>query len=128
MTRQPYRKAERLWQIKAREEKRLDLDRQPGQGGAPAQPKREEALDAWKKIAWALANSERHEDQVLATQIVGFLREGPVRRKAKVPEQNLERTAKAREREQTLERVRAVVERDRGGPEMEPVRNFVCEA
>ena len=47
----------------------------------PAQPSREAALDAWKKIALALANSESREDQVLATEIVEFVRDKPIRRR-----------------------------------------------
>jgi len=117
VTRQPYRKAARLWQIKARDEGRLPQDKQPGQGGTTAQPEREEALAAWKKIASALASSNRREDQVLAMAIVEFLREGPTRRKAKLPEHELERATKGRERERVLERTRTV-ERDRGGPEI----------
>jgi hypothetical protein len=120
LTRGPYRKTDRLWQVKAREERRLQIDRKPGQGSALAQPKREDALDAWKKIASALANSDRREDQTLAREIVQFLKEGPTPRKAKAPEHELELMRARRERqiEHTQQRVRTVAERDRQGPEI----------
>src|ERR1019366_6948228 len=51
VTRGPYRKRDPLWQVKAREEGRLRIDRRSGQAGASAQPARDAALDAWKKIA-----------------------------------------------------------------------------
>ena len=86
VTRGPYRKRDPLWQVKAREEGRLRIDRRPVQTATSAQPSREAALDAWKKIALALANSEIREDQALARDIVEFLRDGPSRRRSKLPE------------------------------------------
>ena len=106
------------WQVKAREEGRLRIDRRSGQAGASAQPERDAALDAWKKIALALANSENREDQTLARDIVEFLKEGPTRRKSKLPEHKLERATKEREFEQAPQRGRSVAERGRAGPDI----------
>jgi hypothetical protein len=118
VTRGPYRKRDPLWQVKAREEGRLRIDRRSGQAGASAQPERDAALDAWKKIALALANSENREDQTLARDIVEFLKEGPTRRKSKLLEHKLERATREREVEQAPQRVRSVAERGREGPEI----------
>jgi hypothetical protein len=118
VTRGPYRKRDPLWQVKAREEGRLRIQLQPTTTGTPAQPSREAALDAWKKIALALANSENREDQTLARDIVEFLKEGPTRRKSKLPEHKLERATKEREFEQAPQRGRSVAERGREEPEI----------
>ena len=117
VTRAPYRKRDPLWQVKAREEGRLRIQLQPTTTGTPAQPSREAALDAWKKIALALANSEIREDQALARDIVEFLRDGPSRRRSKPPEHKLERVAERRETAQTPQRVQSIAEPDRKGPE-----------
>ena len=118
VTRGPYRKREPLWQVKAREEGRSRTDGRPAKMGTPVTPSREAAVDAWKKIALALANSESREDQVLAMEIVGFLKEGLTRRNPTLPEHTLERATKEREVEQAPQRVRSVAERGREGPEI----------
>ena len=86
---------------------------------APTQLGREAALDAWKKIALALANSERREDQVLATEIVEFVRNQPIRRRLEQRQHQLEPSAAKRQIAQTLERDRSIAGHDRKGPEIE---------
>ena len=119
VTRGPYRRRDPLWQVKAREEGRLRIRTQPTTTGIPAQPGREAALDAWKKIALALANSERREDQVLATEIVEFVRNQPIRRRLEQRQHQLEPSAAKRQIAQTLERDRSIAGHDRKGPEIE---------
>jgi hypothetical protein len=61
-TRGHHRSRDYLWQVKAREEGRRP-DRTPSTKTAtPERPGREAALDAWRKIAMALADSESRED------------------------------------------------------------------
>jgi hypothetical protein len=119
VTRAPYRKRDPLWQVKAREEGRLRIQLQPTTTGTPAQPSREAALDAWKKIALALANSESREDQVLAAEINEFVRVQPLRRRSETRKYRLEPPAAKREMELAPQRVQSVAARDRKGPEIQ---------
>jgi hypothetical protein len=119
VTRGPYRKREPLWQVKAIEEGRLRNDRWPAQPATSAQPSRAVALDAWKKIALALANSESREDQVLAAEINEFVRVQPLRRRSETRKYRLEPPAAKREMELAPQRVQSVAARDRKGPEIQ---------
>jgi hypothetical protein len=119
VTRGQYRKRDDLWQVKARERGQLRIDRQPTTTGTPAQPNREAALDAWKKIALALANSESREDQLLATEIVEFVRDRPIRRRSEQRQYRLEPSAAKREMEPAPQRIQSIAGRDRKGPEIE---------
>src|SRR5678815_951339 len=80
VARGPYRKREELWQVKAREEGRLRVHGRATTPGKPVQPGREAALDAWTKIASIFANSEQHEDRILASEIAAFVRNAPTPR------------------------------------------------
>ena len=82
VARGPYRKREELWQLKAREEGRLTVHSRATTPGKPFQPGREAALDAWEKIASIFANSEHHEDRILASEIVAFVRNEPAPRRS----------------------------------------------
>jgi hypothetical protein len=119
VTRGRYRKWVDLWQVKARQEGRLRIHSQPPTTGTLARPSREAALDAWEKIALALANSESREDRVLATEIVEFVRDKPVRQRSEQSQYRPEIFAAKREKEQSSQRVQSIAARDRKGPEIE---------
>ena len=119
LARGPYRKREELWQVKAREEGRLRVQRRATTAGALVQPGREAALDAWWKIASVLANSESREDRALASEIAAFVRDTPATtRSAQRPSRPESPTAQ-REIERVPQRVQSIAGRDRKGPEIE---------
>jgi len=118
VTRGRYRKRDNLWQVKAREEGRLRRGMQSAATNAPTQLGREAALDAWKKIALALANSASREDQDLATEIAEFVKDMPVRRRSEMSQRKPERWAWTLESARTPQRVQSIAERDRKGPEI----------
>jgi hypothetical protein len=119
LARVKYRKRDALWQVKARQEGRLRRDMKSVATSAPAQPRCEAAVDAWHKIALALANSESREDQILAAEIVDFVREKPILRRRELHQSRLESSTAKREIAQTPERTRPITGRYRKGPEME---------
>ena len=119
LTRGPYRKREELWQVKAREEGRLRVHSRATTPGKPVQPGRQAALDAWEKIASIFANSEHHEDRILASEIAAFVRSAPTPRRAEQRPSRPESPTAKREIERAPERVQAIAGRDRKGPEIE---------
>jgi hypothetical protein len=110
VARGPYRKRDELWQMKAKAEGRLRRARKATSNAV--RPSRQAALEAWKQLAMGLANSERPEDRMLASEIVEFVRYGPARSR---PEGRLYEANSSAPR---LERERAPVARDRKGPEV----------
>jgi len=119
VARGPYRKREELWQVKAREEGRLRVHSRATTPGKPVQPGREAALDAWTKIASIFANSEHHEDRILASEIAAFVGNAPTPRRAEQRPSRPESPTAKREIERAPQRVQSVVGRDRKGPEIE---------
>jgi len=85
----------------------------------PVQPGREAALDAWEKIASIFAKSEHHEDRILASEIVAFVRNAPTPRRAEQRPSRPESPTAKREIERAPERVQSITGRDRKGPEIE---------
>ena len=59
--------------------------------GASAKVSRDEAHQAWRRIAVSLATSDSREDRLLATQIAGFVRGAASERKILPPQQGLHR-------------------------------------
>ena len=118
-TRGEVRNREALWRIKAREEGRLQTSRPSARTGTSNRLSRQELVDAWKRIAFALANSDSRDDRMLAKQIVEFVKDMPVLRRPAEPSREDRRGGGERGREATPQRVQSVVERVRNGPEME---------
>jgi hypothetical protein len=119
VARGPCRNRDELWQVKAREEGRLRVRTRATTSGSPVQPGREAALEAWKKIAFALANSKSHEDRILASEIVGLVRNTPIRRHSEQRPSRPESPTVKREIERAPRRVPSIAGRDRKGPEIE---------
>jgi hypothetical protein len=118
-TRGEVRNRDALWRLKAQGHGRLQSLRPPAKAGHAARLSRQGALDAWKHIALALANSDRKEDRVLARQIVEFVKDMPMLRRVGVPARESQRPGLSPTREVTRQPVQSNVERTRKGPEME---------
>jgi len=76
-TRGENRRFEELWRGKARAGGRLSNESQKVKTGDRYHASRTEAVEAWARISEALRRSERPEDQVLARDIVRFVRGSP---------------------------------------------------
>jgi hypothetical protein len=48
-------------------------------------------MEAWKQIAWALANSDNRDDHVLAKKVVDFVKAMPMLRREVVPPREMQR-------------------------------------
>ncbi|MEO8923767.1 MAG: conjugal transfer protein TraS [Caldimonas sp.] len=119
-TRGGYRRQESLWRIKALEDGRLHSLRSGGGPGASAKVSRDDAHEAWRRIAMSLANSDNREDQLLATQIAGFVRDASSGRKVTSPQQDVQRTPARSAPERSPQPSRLPdAGRSRSGPEME---------
>ena len=70
-----YRSQEPLWRVKAMEEGRLRVLRPKAKAETSAKVSRDEAREAWRWIAFSLANSESRSDRSLAKQIADFARQ-----------------------------------------------------
>jgi hypothetical protein len=70
------RRPDRLWEVVARDEGRLQRERAP-LNGESLMPEREEALKNWSGLRQALASSRDPEDRTLAEEIERFLRTAP---------------------------------------------------
>jgi hypothetical protein len=90
-TRGEVRNRESLWRLRAQEEGRLQTSRPPSKGGKAARLSREGSLEAWKQIAWALAQSDNRDDRVLARKVVDFLKAMPMLRREAVPTRDVQR-------------------------------------
>jgi hypothetical protein len=71
-----------IWRVKARDEGRLRETKEDDKTGRPARLSRSEAVQAWGKIADALASSELAGDRHLAAEIRGFVRQQPLVKEA----------------------------------------------
>ena len=77
-TRGVTRSAESLWRMKAGKEGRLREGKKDDKSGHQARLSRGEALQAWLRIAEALASSDQVGDRDLAAEIRGFIRRQPL--------------------------------------------------
>jgi hypothetical protein len=113
------RNREALWRIKAKDEGRLQTGRPLAKTGATMRLSRQESLEAWKQIAFALANSDSRDDQWLAKRVVGFVKDMPMLRKVIAPALEALRSDLQRKREAAPQPVQSMVERTRPGLEIE---------
>lgn len=114
-----YRNRDELWRIKAREQGRLRKDRPQRKSGDAPRLSRQEALDAWRQIFKALADSTRKEDQALAKRIADFVKDMPMMARTTAVPREPQRVPLGRGREPTRERVQLTTDRTRNGPEIE---------
>ncbi len=82
VTRGEVHNRESLWRIKAKEAERLQSRRPRAKAGIGARLSRETALQAWKHIALALAQSGSLDDRKLTRQIIDFVKDMPMLRTA----------------------------------------------
>jgi len=114
-----YRNRDELWRIKAREQGRLKKERPQKKGGEAPRLTRQEALDAWKHIFKALADSTSKDDQALAKRIADFVKDMPMMARTTTFRREPQREPLGRVRETTRERVQPTSDRTRNGPEIE---------
>src|SRR5215831_12170196 len=113
-----YRTRDELWRIKASEQGTLKKDRPQKKSGEPHRLSRQAALDAWRQIFLALADSRSKDDQALAKRIAAFVEDMPIMRRTVAVERNRERVPVERMRVPVRERVQPAPERARSGPEI----------
>ena len=114
-----YRNRDELWRIKAREQGRLRKDRPQRKSGEAPRLSRQEALDAWRQIFNALADSPSKEDQALAKRIADFVKDMPMMARTTAVPRERQRVPLDLGREPTRERVQLTTDRNRNGPEIE---------
>jgi len=112
-TRGVTRNFEPIWRVKARGEGRLREAKKTEKTSGPAALSRKEALQAWGRIADALASSDLADDRHLAAEIQAFVRRQPVVQR--VLEQQRGKAQPARQAPQQ----EIAPRRDRPGPEFE---------
>jgi hypothetical protein len=105
--------------MKAREQGRLRKDRPQRKSGEAPRLSRQEALDAWRQIFNALADSTSKEDQALAKRIADFVKDMPIMARTATVTRERQRVPLDRGREPTRERVQLTTDRTRNGPEIE---------
>jgi len=118
-TRGEYRNRDALWRIKAREAGRLQTSRSTAKSGASTRLSREEALDAWKRIAMVLANSDARDDRVLARQIVEFVKDRSMLERAVGAARHAQRAGKEHGRQQLPPQRSGATEPTRSEPKLE---------
>ena len=114
-----YRNRDELWRIKAREQGRLRKDRPQRKSGEAPRLSRQQALDAWRQIFNALADSPSKEDQALAKRIADFVKDMPMMARTTTVTRERQRVPLDLGREPTRERVQLTTDRTRNGPEIE---------
>ena len=114
-----YRNRDELWRIKAREQGRLRRDRPQKKSGEAPRLSRQEALDAWREIFKALADSTSKDDQALAKRIADFVKDMPMMARTTAVPREPQREPLDRGREPRLAPVNAPASRTRSGPEIE---------
>jgi hypothetical protein len=97
-TRGEARHRDALWRIRAEDAGRLHSTRPSAKAGTSTRLSREAALQAWKHIALALANSGSQDDRSLARQIVEFVKDMPMLRAATTPTRETQRVVLQAER------------------------------
>ena len=108
-----YRNRDELWRIKAREQGWLKKERPPKKSGEPHRLSRQEALDAWRQIFTALADSKNKDDQALAQRIADFVKDMPMMTRKMDVQPVQERVLSDRGREAARERVQLTTVRTR---------------
>ena len=111
-----YHHRDELWRIKAREQGRLRKDR-PHKSGEPHRLSRQEALDAWRQIFVALADSTSKDDQALAQRIADFVKDMPMMRRTVAVQPK--RVLWDRGREPMRGQIQPTPDQARKGPELE---------
>ncbi len=115
-----YRNQEPLWRIKAGEEGRSPAPRATEKRGAAAKLSRAEALEAWRRIALTLANSDSRSDQLLANQIADFARRPALTQQIVEPRADMNRSPAKPNIEQTVWPAPTTsIGQSRRGPEMQ---------
>jgi hypothetical protein len=114
-----YRNRDELWRIKAREQGRLRKDRPQRKSGEAPRLSRQGALDAWRQIFNALADSTSKDDQALAKRIANFVKDMPMMARTTTATREQQRVSLDLGREPTRERVQLTTDRTRNGPEIE---------
>jgi hypothetical protein len=118
-----YRNRDELWRIKAREQGRIRKERPQKKSGEAHRLSRQEALDAWRQIFVALANSRSNNDRALAKRIAEFVEDMPMMTRTTTVQRDWPRVPVPGEREPMREplreRVQPTIDRTRNGPEME---------
>ena len=114
-----YRNRDELWRIKARKQGRLWNERPQKKSGEAHRLSRQKALDAWRQIFTALADSKSKDDQALAKRIADFVKDMPMMTRTVAVQPDQERVLSNRGREATPERVQLTTDRTRKGPELE---------
>jgi hypothetical protein len=112
-----HRNRDELWRIKAREQGRLVKDRPQKKSGEPHRLSRQAALDAWRQIFVALADSKSRDDQELAGRIAAFVKDMPMMARTAMVERDRQLMSLSREHQPTLERFQPKSERTSRGPE-----------
>jgi len=118
-TRGEHRNSDELWRIKAREQGSLRKDRPLKESGESYRLSRQEALDAWRQIFLALADSPSKDDQALAKRIADFVKGMPMMTRTTAVHPERQPVALDRGRDLTRERVQLMTNRTRNGPAME---------
>ena len=113
-----HRSRDELWRIKAREQGRLRHDR-PQKSGEPHRLSRQGALDAWRQIFLALADSNSKDDQALAKRIADFVSDMPMMRRTTALQRDRQSVRLEQGREPARVRDQLATSRTRSGPEME---------
>jgi len=113
-----YRNRDELWRIKAREQGRVEKERPAKKSGEPYRLSRQEALDAWRQIFVALADSKSKDDQALAKRIADFVKDMPMMARTIAVQRDRQQVLSDGGREPTRERVQTPLDRTRNGPEM----------
>jgi len=119
ISRGEYRNRDELWRIKAREQGRIRKERPQKKRGEAHRLSRQEALDAWRQIFVALANSRSNDDRVLAKRIAEFVEDMPMMARATTIPREPQRVSSDPGHQPARERVQLTTDRTRNGPEME---------
>ena len=114
-----HRNWDELWRIKAREQGRLRKDRPQKKSGESHRLSRQEALDSWRQIFVALADSKNKDDQDLARRIADFVKGMPMMTRTAAAERDRQRAPLDRVRSQTRERLQPRTDRTRDEPTLE---------
>jgi hypothetical protein len=93
-----------LWRVKAREDGRLRTSRQGTKGSARALATRAEAVEAWRQVGQALAESGSTADRELARSIAMFVHEMPSMQTPVSPDRAKHRPAPVQQTQPKLER------------------------
>jgi len=95
-----------------------EIDRPQKKSGEPHRLSRHAALDAWRQIFLALADSRSKDDQALAKRIAAFVEDMPIMRRTVAVQRGRERVPVERMRAPVRERIQPAPERARSGPEI----------